>query len=276
MENEHERAVAFSEVPGDCRHLGHNPSLAPNELIRLRFGLLDLWGNFGLELYSRIDVPGLCLQLRAIESRVTNSERAGRGTRLAPPIAISTRLKAEPGSSKIMKSAKEESLGVALEDQLQGKKSASHPYNVLFVCSDNVACSIIAEALLKRWDGDGFRAFSAGSRPGLEVNPQAIDLLKARRLWSQDLQPKGYDEFLRQDGPSMDFIISIGDRAPEGLPVRWPGTPRVIHWRISEPMVKGKPAEKSHALLRTLAELETRIKLFILVHERGATKRSAA
>jgi hypothetical protein len=41
-------------------------------------------------------------------------------------------------------------------------------------------------------------------------------------------------------------------------------------------MVEGKPAEKSRALQRTFAELETRIKLFILVHERGVVKRSAA
>src|ERR1700730_18377927 len=135
-----------------------------------------------------------------------------------------------------MKSAHDVSLGLGLGDPLQRKKSASYRHSVLFVCSDNDACSIIAEALLKRWGGDGFRAFSAGSRPGTEVHPLTIDVLKKRRLWSHGLQPKAYDEFLRQDGPSMDFVISIGNRAPDGLPPHWPGTPRVIHWHISEPM----------------------------------------
>jgi len=177
---------------------------------------------------------------------------------------------------KIIESAQEVPPRIGLLGLGQRKKTTSQRYNVLFLCPDNSAGSIIAEALMKRWGDDSFRAFSAGSRPGTEVHPMAMDILKAQRIWDQGLQPKGCEEFLRQDGPRMDFIISMGDHPPDGLPAQWPGNPRVFHWRISEPIVDGKPAEKSHAFRRTFAELETRIKLFILVNEKEAMKRSAA
>ncbi|MGO9452232.1 MAG: arsenate reductase ArsC [Candidatus Binataceae bacterium] len=148
-------------------------------------------------------------------------------------------------------------LGLGLWGHRQRKTTTSRRYNVLFLCPDNSAGSIIAEALMKRWGSDSFQAFSAGSRPHTEVHPMAIDILKAQRIWDQNFQPKGCEEFLRQDGPRMDFIISIGNRPPDGSPAQWPGNPRIFHWRISEPVVDGKPAEKSHAFRRTFKELET-------------------
>ncbi len=149
-------------------------------------------------------------------------------------------------------------------------------YKVLFVCRDNSACSIIAEAILKRWGGNDFQAFSAGIHPASEVHPLAIDLLKAQRLWGHDFQTKGCNEFLRHDARHMDFIISIGERLSNDLPAEWPGNPRIIHWRISEPMVGGKPVEKAVAFRRTFRELENRIKLFVLVYEREVVKKAAA
>jgi arsenate reductase len=149
--------------------------------------------------------------------------------------------------------------------------------NVLFLCPDNSALSIIAEAILnRRWEGTGFRAFSAGTRRALEVHPLAVDLLKANRIWGQGLRPKDCGEFLGKDAAQMDFVISLGSEAPDGLPPSWPGNPRVIHWRISEPRVDGRPAENMRALRKTFSELETRINLFVLVNQREPLRRTAA
>ncbi|MGH7813750.1 MAG: hypothetical protein ACREQI_07065 [Candidatus Binataceae bacterium] len=49
-------------------------------------------------------------------------------------------------------------------DRNQAPKPKSS-YNVLFLCADNSAKSLIAEALLKRWGAGEFRAFSAGIEP---------------------------------------------------------------------------------------------------------------
>ena len=149
-------------------------------------------------------------------------------------------------------------------------------YKVLFVCYDNSACSIIAESILKRWGGKQFRAFSAGIHPASEVNPQAIAVLKAQRLWGQAIQTKGCNKYLRDDAQSMNFIICIGEQPPLDLPIKWPGSPTIIHWRISSPIVDGKPKEKALAFRKTFLELESRIKLFILVYERERLKKAAA
>ncbi|MBV8135154.1 MAG: hypothetical protein JO121_05855 [Deltaproteobacteria bacterium] len=74
----------------------------------------------------------------------------------------------------------------------------------------------------------------------------------------------------------MDFVISLGYRAPDGLPSTWPGNPRIIHWRISEPGVEGGPAENMRALRKTFSELETRINLFVLVNRKEKLGKTAA
>jgi hypothetical protein len=74
----------------------------------------------------------------------------------------------------------------------------------------------------------------------------------------------------------MDFVISLGSQAPDGLPSSWPGNPRVIHWRISEPRVDERLAESVRALRKTFRELETRINLFVLVNQRETLRKIAA
>ena len=159
---------------------------------------------------------------------------------------------------------------------VNGLQNTTSYYKVLFVCYDNSACSIIAESILKRWGGNQFRAFSAGINPTSEVHSLAIGVLKAQRLWGQGIQTKGCNEYLKDDAQSMNFIICIGDRPPLDLPIKWPGNPTIIHWRISNPIVDGKPKEKALAFKKTFLELENRIKLFILIYERERIKKAAA
>ena len=159
---------------------------------------------------------------------------------------------------------------------VNGLRNTASYYKVLFVCYDNSACSIIAECILKRWGDQQFRAFSAGIHPASEVNPRAIAVLKAQRLWGQGIRTKGCIEYLKDDAQSMNFIICIGDQPPVDLPVKWPGNPTIIHWRITNPIVDGKLKEKALAFRKTFLELENRIKLFILIYERERAEKAAA
>ncbi|MGA8640949.1 arsenate reductase ArsC [Candidatus Binatus sp.] len=148
--------------------------------------------------------------------------------------------------------------------------------NVLFVCRDISAWSVIAEAILKRWGGKDFRAFSSGIRRTADVHPLAIDVLKSRNLWEQGFQTKDCNEFRSDDAQKMNFVVSIGDQPYDDLPRDWPSNPKVVHWRISDPIVDGNPAERALAFRRTFRELENRIKLFILVNERKTDRKAAA
>ncbi len=159
---------------------------------------------------------------------------------------------------------------------LDSGKKAKDCYKVLFVCRDNAVHSIIAEAILKRWGGKDFRGFSAGIHPAPEPHPLAIDLLKTQRLWGQNFQTKGCNEFLKHDAEGMNFIISVGEQPSDDLPAEWPRNPRIVHWHISDPIIDGKPAEIALAFRRTFRELENRIKLFVLVYQREEAKNAAA
>jgi arsenate reductase (thioredoxin) len=134
---------------------------------------------------------------------------------------------------------------------------------------------MMAEALLKRWGMALFCAFSAGLKASAAIDPCTLELLKERRLWHSGLQPKSYHEFFRQDAPLMDFVITLGERAPHCAPKQWAGNPQTFHWRITSPDA-ATVAEMSHAFRKAFTELETRIRLFVPVHEKEKMKRAVA
>ena len=89
----------------------------------------------------------------------------------------------------------------------------STTYNVLFLCTENSARSIIAEAVLNRLGTGRFKAFSAGSLPAGRVHPYALDLLRNHDYPTADLRSKNWDEFTVPGAPEMDFVFTVCDNA---------------------------------------------------------------
>jgi protein-tyrosine-phosphatase len=140
---------------------------------------------------------------------------------------------------------------------------AGQPYNVLFLCTGNSARSIIAEAILNKIGKGAFRAYSAGSQPKGQVNPDARALLESLGYETAGLRSKSWDEFAKAGAPEFDFVFTVCDNAAaETCPV-WPGQPMTAHWGIADPAeAKGSPAEVSMAFKEAYRLLSQRIGIF--------------
>jgi arsenate reductase len=136
-------------------------------------------------------------------------------------------------------------------------------YNVLFLCTGNSARSIIAEAILNKIGQGTFRAYSAGSQPKGEVNPNTITLLRGLGYDTTGFRSKSWSEFAQAGAPALDFVFTVCDNAAgEACPV-WPGQPMTAHWGIPDPAeAQGTDAEIAVAFQDAYRMLMRRIELF--------------
>ena len=138
-------------------------------------------------------------------------------------------------------------------------------YNVLFLCTGNSARSILGEALLNNpaFNHGRFKAYSAGSHPKGEVNPYALEVLKASHFPTDGLRSKSWDEFAAPGAPRMDFVFTVCDQAAQEACPYWPGQPMTAHWGVPDPAaVTGGDGAKRKAFHETLRVLGRRIELF--------------
>ena len=142
----------------------------------------------------------------------------------------------------------------------------SAPIRVLFVCTHNSARSQIAEALLKRYGGDDFEVYSAGTE-ATRVNPFAIQVLGELGIDWSHARSKVIGEFLDQQ---FDYVITVCDRARATCPV-FPGSTNSLHWGLDDPSeVEGTDAQKLEAFRRTQVDVAARLRPFIEVALRAA------
>lgn len=137
-------------------------------------------------------------------------------------------------------------------------------FDVLFICSGNSARSIFAEALLRDLGRGTFQAFSAGTRPGSELNPFALDVLKRNGHDITGLRSKHITEFQQPDSIVMDFVFTVCDTAAAEECPPWPGQPITGHWGLPDPVkATGSDAEKALVFAQTYAALRRRIMAFV-------------
>jgi arsenate reductase len=136
-------------------------------------------------------------------------------------------------------------------------------YNVLFLCTGNSARSVLAEAILNRIGAGKFRAYSAGSQPKGQVNPNTIHLLQKLDYETAAFRSKSWSEFAQPGAPALDFVFTVcDDAAGETCPV-WPGQPMTAHWGIPDPAAAtGTDAEIAVAFSDAYRMLHRRIEVF--------------
>lgn len=144
---------------------------------------------------------------------------------------------------------------------------SDRPYNVLFLCTGNSCRSILAEAIMNRDGGGRFRAFSAGSFPKGEVNPNALALLRKFHFDVGQFRSKSWDEFTRENNPhapELDFVFTLCDDAAGEVCPYWPGQPMTAHWGLPDPAAAtGNEAQIGLAFADTFRMLSNRINLFM-------------
>ena len=140
------------------------------------------------------------------------------------------------------------------------------PLNVLFLCTHNSARSILAEALLNEMGTGRFKAYSAGSSPrdNQQPNPLGLEVLQRAGISVAGLRSKSWDEFAGPDAPQMDLVITVCDNAKGEMCPIWPGHPATAHWGYADPSEGDAPQEaKREAFRQTMHLMRRRLDLLV-------------
>jgi protein-tyrosine-phosphatase len=136
-------------------------------------------------------------------------------------------------------------------------------FNVLFLCTQNSARSIMAEALLEKIGRRGFRAYSAGAEPAERPLPEVIERLKALGHDTTELRCKSWNEFKGPDAPRMDFIIALCDVPHGQFCPDLAGQYVTAAWPLPDPaQFKGSATERTTLLNELYAMIRRRIEIF--------------
>ncbi len=130
---------------------------------------------------------------------------------------------------------------------------------VLILCTGNSCRSQMAEALVNRYLGDTWQAFSAGTRPSGSVHPLAL-----RALAEIGIQHSGTSkstDALR--GERFDVVITVCDDAAENCPL-WLGPGQRVHIGFPDPaLAQGSEEEKLAVFRQVREEIRERVLGFL-------------
>jgi len=121
---------------------------------------------------------------------------------------------------------------------------------ILFACIGNCCRSQMAEGFGKKFAGDKFEIYSAGSKPAGFVHPEAIEAMDDIGI---DLS-KHYSKGFQQIPANLDYVITMG--CGEECPLV-PAKEK-LDWQIEDPIGKGP-----EVFCRVRDELKSKVEEFI-------------
>jgi arsenate reductase (thioredoxin) len=155
--------------------------------------------------------------------------------------------------------------------------SVTRKYKVLFLCRENSARSIVAEALLRELAGHRFEAFSAGPEPAARVHPMAIAQLRPGISDLGVLSPKSWLEFTGEWAPRMDLIVAMDECVAGHHAPRFPGEPSLCSWIFADPLVDGLPEpERVRVFEKVFWQIVRQVSAFIESPRFAAAREAAA
>ena len=127
------------------------------------------------------------------------------------------------------------------------------PPAILILCTGNSCRSHLAEAILRRALGDGFRVESAGSNPAGYVHPLAIRALEEIGIDTTGHHSKHMNGFLEDQ---VETVITVCGNADQVCPV-FPGQLNRYHWGFKDPAhATGTPEEIRDEFRRVRDEIK--------------------
>lgn len=102
---------------------------------------------------------------------------------------------------------------------------------ILILCTGNTCRSQMAEAFLKNLDPN-LEIYSAGTEPGQQVHPKAIQVMGEKGIHLGDSTPKSVDKFITT---SFDYVITVCDGAREHCPVFTGNVKHRLHIGFDDP-----------------------------------------
>ena len=148
-------------------------------------------------------------------------------------------------------------------------------FNVLFLCTQNSARSIMAEAILKTKGNGKFHAYSAGSEIANEPNKEVIETLKRAGHDVSALRCKSWREFVGPDSPRMDLVITLCDTSTGQICPDFGGRVVSAAWPLPDPAnFTGTDLERQVLLIELYNILNRRLETFRSLPFSGLDRRA--
>lgn len=129
--------------------------------------------------------------------------------------------------------------------------------NILIICTGNSCRSVLGEALFNHLGQGRIVAFSAGSHPIGEVNPDALETLRRHGLATERYKSQSWHEFSEQ---AIDIAITVCDNAADEVCPSYLHSAIRGHWGLVDPShLNGSDSELIAAFETTYQALEQRI-----------------
>jgi arsenate reductase (thioredoxin) len=126
---------------------------------------------------------------------------------------------------------------------------------ILVLCTGNSARSQIAEAFLRKYNGDRFTAVSAGTEPKPHVHPLAVRVMKEIGIDISAQRPKDVKEFLGK--APVRHVLIVCDNANQSCPRIWPGAFSRTFMPFDDPAAaSGSEAEQLEVFRRVRDEID--------------------
>jgi arsenate reductase len=119
----------------------------------------------------------------------------------------------------------------------------------------------MAEALLRKYGGDEFEAYSAGLEPK-DINPYTERVMEEVGVSLSGQYSKHVKEYLGK--LHFGYLITVCDEAEQNCPTTFPGVSQRIRWSFEDPAAFAGSDEEKLAKFREVRDkIDQRIKTWV-------------